>query len=96
MNCAPLGLSVRPAEAEIMINGAYIAFEGATETLEHYNLEPAELARKLYEELPEGNYQRGFKCPGHFSRRSMRYFRQYFSKTKLIVGLRHPVRWFER
>jgi len=66
------------------------------EVCDLYDLKPAELTRKLYEELPEGNFQRGFKCPGHFSRRSMQYFRRYFGKTNLIVGLRHPIRWFER
>ena len=61
------------------------------------NRQPASLVRKLYTELPAGeHYLRGFKCPGHFSREPLRYFRQYFTKTKLIVGLRHPVRWFER
>jgi hypothetical protein len=61
------------------------------------NRQPASLVRKLYQDLPAGaDYQRGFKCPGHFSREPLRYFRQYFPQTKLIVGLRHPVRWFER
>jgi hypothetical protein len=23
------------------------------------------------------------------------YYRKYFPKTKLIVGVRHPIRWFE-
>lgn len=60
------------------------------------NRQPASLVRKLYTELPAGdNYLRGFKCPGHFSREPLRYFRQYFKHTKLIVGLRHPVKWFE-
>lgn len=61
------------------------------------NRQPASLVRKLYTELPAGeDFVRGYKCPGHFSREPLRYFRQYFTKTKLIVGLRHPVRWFER
>lgn len=61
------------------------------------NRQPASLVRKLYTELEPGeDYLRGFKCPGHFSREPLRYFRQYFENTKLIVGLRHPVRWFER
>jgi hypothetical protein len=61
------------------------------------NRRPAALVRQLYQDLPAGaDYLRGFKCPGHFSREPLRYFRQYFPQTKLIVGLRHPVRWFER
>ncbi|KAL7581390.1 hypothetical protein ACA910_021980 [Epithemia clementina (nom. ined.)] len=38
---------------------------------------------------------RGFKCPSHFTRPSLEWYRQYFPRTKLIVGLRHPVSWFE-
>lgn len=65
------------------------------EVCDLYDGRPDKLSRKLYEELPRGDYQRGFKCPGHFARRSLRYFRRYFSKAHLIVGVRHPVRWFE-
>lgn len=61
------------------------------------NRQPGTLVRRLYTDLPAGDdYLRGYKCPGHFSREPLRYFRQYFPKTRLIVGLRHPVRWFER
>ncbi|GKZ00873.1 hypothetical protein MPSEU_001039000 [Mayamaea pseudoterrestris] len=62
-------------------------------------LRPADLVRKLHTELPPNaanvTYQRGFKCPGRLSRTSLRYFRDYFSNAKVIVGVRHPVRWFE-
>jgi hypothetical protein len=55
---------------------------------------PADLVRKLYLELPHNTpnatYQRGFKCPGHFSRTSLEYFQDYFPETRLIVGVRHP------
>jgi hypothetical protein len=56
---------------------------------------PAGLVERLYNGLPEGHYKRGFKCPAHFSRRAIRYFKRYFSNTRIIVGVRHPVRWFE-
>jgi hypothetical protein len=57
---------------------------------------PTDLVQKLYNELDTGSqYKRGFKCPGHFSRNSVRDFRRYFRHTRIIVGLRHPVRWFE-
>lgn len=59
------------------------------------HMKPAALVKKLYKDLPAGDFQRGYKCPGHFSRRPMRYFRQYFNKTKLVVGVRHPIKWFE-
>jgi hypothetical protein len=57
---------------------------------------PADLVQKLYQELDTGSqYKRGFKCPGHFSRNSFRDLRRNFRHTKIIVGVRHPVRWFE-
>jgi hypothetical protein len=58
--------------------------------------QPSDLVTKLYQELETGaQYKRGFKCPGHFSRGSFRDLRMYFRQTRIIVGLRHPVRWFE-
>jgi hypothetical protein len=62
-----------------------------------YSYQPAVLARKLYQDFPQSNVttHRGFKCPGHFSYQYLRYFRRYFTNTRLIVGVRHPVRWFE-
>jgi len=66
------------------------------EVCDLYDNRPAGLISRLYQELPTNmNLRRGFKCPGHFSRRSLRYFARYFSQTRLIVGIRHPVRWFE-
>jgi len=72
------------------------------EVCDLYDHRPARLVHKLYTELGNSNQSnnnkllwRGFKCPGHFSRQAMRYFRRYFERTKLIVGLRHPVWWFE-
>jgi hypothetical protein len=57
--------------------------------------QPAELIRKIYT-LPVGDFKRGYKSPVDLSLlHSMDYFRQYFPKTKLIVGIRHPLRWFE-
>jgi hypothetical protein len=62
-----------------------------------YTYQPAVLARRLYQDFPQSNAttHRGFKCPGHFSYQYLRYFRRYFTNTRLIVGVRHPVRWFE-
>lgn len=69
------------------------------EVCDLYDSKPALLVRRLYAELPPNNathaYQRGFKCPGHFSRVTLRYLQTYFPHTKLIVGLRHPVQYFE-
>ena len=76
------------------------------EVCDLYDHRPARLVHKLYTELGSNRNRnrnnnnnkllwRGFKCPGHFSRQAMRYFRRYFDRTRLIVGLRHPVWWFE-
>lgn len=46
--------------------------------------------------MPPGNFTRGFKSPLDASQvHAMEYYGKYFPKTKLIVALRHPVRWFE-
>jgi len=57
---------------------------------------PDELVELLYE-LPEGrNYKRGYKLPTDImSLTALSSLRQYWPRTKLIVGIRHPVKWFE-
>lgn len=51
--------------------------------------------QRLYT-LPKGFYKRGYKSPADLgSVRAMKSIQRYFPETKLIVGLRHPVRWFE-
>jgi hypothetical protein len=55
---------------------------------------PAELVKYLYE-LPKGDFLRGYKSPHELQRQnSVRFLRKYWPKTKIIVGLRHPVLWF--
>ena len=58
--------------------------------------EPAEMVRQLYA-LPEGDhYKRGYKAPRDIHNvRALDAFAKYFPKTKFIIGLRHPVLWFE-
>jgi len=61
---------------------------------------PAKLVRRLYTEFPQNDntttsLQRGFKCPGHFSNTPLSHLATFFPRTKLIVGLRHPVKYFE-
>jgi hypothetical protein len=57
---------------------------------------PALLIKRLYNELPEGNFQRGYKNPADLGNKQvMDYFGAYWPKANIIVGLRHPVRWFE-
>jgi hypothetical protein len=60
------------------------------------NGEPADMVRKLYE-LPAGDqYKRGYKAPRDIHNiRALYAFAAFWPKTKLIVGLRHPVLWFE-
>lgn len=60
------------------------------------NNNPAEMVEVLYS-LPAGSqYIRGFKDP----RTScidygLKHLATYWPKTKLIIGIRHPVKWFE-
>jgi hypothetical protein len=57
---------------------------------------PAELVSQLYT-LPAGNtYKRGYKNPRDlFSIEALDSIAQYWPDCKLVVGLRHPVSWFE-
>jgi hypothetical protein len=46
---------------------------------------------KLYRKLPK-NLPRGFKCPSDINQdHVLEYYRRYFPRTKLFVGIRHPV-----
>lgn len=57
--------------------------------------QPADMVRKLYA-LPEGDYKRGYKAPRDIHNlRALLSFATFWPKTKLIVGLRHPVSWFQ-
>jgi len=59
------------------------------------NGKPAQMVSFLYA-LPEGNYQRGYKAPNDIrTPAALEALRKYWPETKLIVGLRHPVKWFE-
>lgn len=54
---------------------------------------PAELVQHMYE-LPDGI--RGYKNPTDITHAHvLDYFSKYWPKTKLIVGVRHPILWFE-
>jgi hypothetical protein len=57
---------------------------------------PAMLVKALYN-LPHGRqYKRGYKSPHELERKFFtRYYRKYWPNTKLIIGLRRPVKWFE-
>jgi hypothetical protein len=57
---------------------------------------PGLMVRQLYEQLEEGPYQRGYKAPQDITQTHiLDYFRDFWPQAKFILGIRHPVRWFE-
>lgn len=58
---------------------------------------PAELVQILYNELAAGKqYKRGYKSPHDIeSQTALELIARYWPETRLIVGLRHPVLWFQ-
>ena len=55
-----------------------------------------EVVKSLFEDLPQDNHvKRGLKCPQCVSNHCFKNLSKYFYKTKLIVGVRHPVLWFQ-
>lgn len=57
---------------------------------------PAELVSNLYDLKPGWTYKRGYKAPRDLIiGESLHAIDTYWPTTKLIVGLRHPVLWFE-
>jgi hypothetical protein len=57
---------------------------------------PAELVSELYTLPVGGEYKRGYKAPRDlFSIEAMNSISEYWPDCKLVVGLRHPVMWFE-
>lgn len=57
---------------------------------------PATVLRYVTKQLPEGRYRRGYKSPNDVEdQRAINKLALHFPRTKLIVGLRHPVLWFE-
>ena len=46
--------------------------------------------------LPKELNPKGIKCPGVLYRpHDILYYKKYFPHAKLIIGLRHPISWFE-
>lgn len=57
---------------------------------------PAEFVSQLYDLKPGRQYKRGYKAPRDLvCGASLNAIAKYWPRTKLIVGLRHPVLWFE-
>jgi len=56
----------------------------------------AKLVRDLYAELPPGNFKRGIKCPRDLENEyAINKYTELLPNTNFLVGLRHPVKWFE-
>ncbi|CAB9521334.1 expressed unknown protein [Seminavis robusta] len=56
----------------------------------------ARLMESLYKDIPPGHTLRGIKCPRDLeSNLALHNYQTYFPKTDFLVGLRHPVLWFE-
>lgn len=54
------------------------------------------LVRSMYSDFPAGDYVRGIKCPQNLeSNLAMENFQRFFPKTDIVIGIRHPVKWFE-
>lgn len=57
---------------------------------------PGLMVRQLYENLEPGPYQRGYKAPQDVTQTHiLDYYRAWWPNAKFILGIRHPVRWFE-
>jgi hypothetical protein len=53
------------------------------------------LIRDLYNKFPSGYYVRGIKCPQDLESLALPAYQRFFPKTNFIVGIRHPILWFE-
>jgi hypothetical protein len=61
-----------------------------------YHGKPAELVSQLYALPPGRKYKRGYKAPNDIrSIKALDAIAEYWPNCKLIVGLRHPVTWFQ-
>mmetsp|Transcript_31441 Transcript_31441/g.62285 ORF Transcript_31441/g.62285 Transcript_31441/m.62285 type:complete len:403 (-) Transcript_31441:4-1212(-) len=60
----------------------------------HYHDAHLKLQQSLKDNYKKINF--GLKCPGVLYRKhDLNIYRKYFPRTRLIIGLRHPVSWFE-
>jgi hypothetical protein len=70
------------------------AFNFEIKSLQHNH--PGHIVKRVYKGLPEGPYLRGYKSPNDIEDlRAINKLHDYFPKTKLIIGLRHPIKWLE-
>jgi len=64
------------------------------------NGRPDNLVKWLYYELKpddeDVHYKRCYKCPAEITEpHILQYYAKYWPRTKLFVGVRHPIPWFE-
>lgn len=54
------------------------------------------LIKDLYNEMEGGDSLRGIKCPRDLESADLALliYRDLFPRTKLIVGVRHPILWY--
>lgn len=56
----------------------------------------ARLIKDIYSDFPTGDFVRGIKCPRDVENKlALTNYARFFPKTDMIVGIRHPVKWFE-
>lgn len=66
------------------------------ETFHLFWEKPGTMVASLYNDLPKGNYKRGYKSQNDISRiQTLTSFHNHWPETILFIGLRHPVEWFE-
>lgn len=54
------------------------------------------LIRAMYNDFPAGDFVRGIKCPRDLENKlAMKNYEAFFPGTDMIIGIRHPVKWFE-
>lgn len=60
------------------------------------NNQHALLIKDMYNDFPAGDFVRGIKCPREVENKlALKNYERLFPKTDMIVGIRHPVKWFE-
>ena len=58
--------------------------------------QPGQMVQNLYQLEHGRQYRRGYKAPADITKpEALRAFVKHWPQTKLIVGVRHPVKWFE-
>lgn len=79
-----------------MHNGEKCYKTGSDEEMKRLFQELGELVPAKFNSTPAARILRGFKCPTNIVNvDGLHKMKEYKNDTKLIVGIRHPVRWFE-